>query len=780
MNAFSIRRAAVLGAGVMGAQLAAHLANASVPVRLFDLASENGDSHALVRQAIARLRKLKPAPLAQAELSEAIVPCTYAEDLALLDDCDLIIEAVAERMDIKRDLYAKVAPHLHPHAFFVTNTSGLSIAELCEALPEQARGQFFGAHFFNPPRYMHLVELIPGPHTDSESMKKLEAFLTSSLGKGVIYAKDTPNFIGNRIGVFSLLATVHHAQRLSIPFEIVDALTGKLLGRPKSGTFRTLDVVGLDTMTHVIKTMADTLPEDPWHAYFETPAMVTRLIEQGALGQKSGAGIYRKVGKTIEVLDPAQGSYRPAEGKPDDGVVGCLRSEDPFDALLDCDHPEAEFVLACLRDLFQYAAYHLTDIAHTVRDVDYAMRWGYGWKLGPFEQWQHFGWHRVASWLQDQISSEQTMATASLPGWIEAIEVAHTPHGSYAPADGEYVPPPDDSLYERQIFRERTIAQRAPSFNELSSTDALSLWHLDNDILVASLKTKMHTLNQLAVDSLHQAIDRAEKSARAMIIWTEEPPFSAGADLSFALRAVRNGETELLETLIADFQQVGQRLRYAQIPTVAGMHGLALGGGCELALPCDARVAALETYVGLVEAGVGLLPGGGGLKEMAHRASRSIEPYRKLKQSFEHIAKGEVSSSALQAQDFGYLERSDRIIMHAREVLHVAKQVAMELSESTYRPPLALPFPVLGKAGLANLRTMLVNMKEGNFLSEHDYFVLESIAEVICGGEVDAGTRVDDDWLLRLEREHFLRLATSEKSQQRMEHMLATGKPLRN
>ncbi len=464
MSRFNVRKVAVLGAGVMGAQIAAHLVNVKVPVVLFDLPAKEGPKNGVVTKAVEGLKKLKPAPLGVPEDAALIEQANYEEHLDKLRDCDLIIEAIAERMDWKLDLYKKVAPAIAPHAIVASNTSGLSITKLSEVLPDEIKPRFCGIHFFNPPRYMALVELIPTPTTKPEILDQLEAFVTSALGKSVVRAKDTPNFVANRVGIAGMLATMKEAETFGLAYDVVDDLTGKKLGRASSGTFRTADVVGLDTMAHVIKTLQDNLKDDPFFASYATPAVVTKLIEQGALGQKSGAGFYKKVGKDILRLDPAKGDYVPAGGKADEIVARMLKKPpaERLKLLRESSNPQAQFLWAILRDSFHYVAVHLADIADSAREIDFAMRWGFGTQQGPFELWQQAGWKQVAEWVKADIDAGKALSKAPLPAWVfDGREGVHTPEGSWSASQNKYIPRSKLPVYERQLFPEDVFGSGA-------------------------------------------------------------------------------------------------------------------------------------------------------------------------------------------------------------------------------------------------------------------------------------------------------------------------------
>ena len=795
MSNFFVHKAAVLGAGVMGAQIAAHLANAEVPVVLFDLPASTGDPNAIVRKAIDGLKKLEPSPLASKDRLAYIDAANYEQHLDQLKDCDLIIEAIAEKMEWKDDLYRKIAPFISPQAIVASNTSGLSINRLSEGLPEAMRAQFCGIHFFNPPRYMHLVELIATRSTAPELLDKLESWLVSRLGKGIVRARDTPNFVANRVGVFSILAVMHHTQQFGLGFDVVDALTGPLIGRPKSATYRTADVVGLDTLAHVIKTMQDTLggdTPDPWHGFFTIPTWLSTLIGQGALGQKTRGGIFRKEGKAIKVLDLATQGYRDTAGEIAPEVLVILKNRNPaekFAQLRACEHPQAQFLWAIFRDIYHYVSFHLADIADNARDLDFAMRWGFGWAQGPFESWQAAGWKAIAEAVKADIDGGRAMSKVALPAWVFARDGVHSAAGSYSASSDAIKPRSALPVYQRQIFPERVLGEKAVSGTTVWENEGVRLWTLpqvDSEIAIISIKSKNHTLGRDVIIGMQEAIARAEADYQGAVVW-HEAPFAFGANLKEVTEAINAGQFDLLEGYVAEFQKASMALKYAKVPVVAAVQGMALGGGCEFLMHCASRVIALESYIGLVEAGVGLIPAGGGCKEFAIRAWQSAartggnDPFEFIQPVFMTIAMANVSKSAVQAKELGFALESDRIVFNANELLYVALREARGMAEAGYYPKLSpRNIKVAGRTGIANCEMMLANMKEGGMISAHDYLVARSAATALCGGDIETGSLVDEQWLLTVERKLFVELLKTEKTQQRIQHLLETGKPLRN
>ncbi len=793
MSRFQVRKVAVLGAGVMGAQIAAHLVNVKVPVVLFDLPAKEGPKSGIALKAIDNLKKLKPAPLGVPEDAARITPANYEEHLDLLKDCDLVIEAIAERMDWKLDLYTKIAPFVAPHAIVASNTSGLSITKLSEALPESIKPAFCGIHFFNPPRYMYLVELIPTPTTKPEVLDQLESFVTSTVGKGVVRAKDTPNFVANRVGIAGMLATIHEAQKYGLSYDVVDDLTGKKMGRASSGTFRTADVVGLDTMAHVIKTLQDNLKDDPFFPSYATPPVLAKLIEQGALGQKAGAGFYKKVGKDILRLDPAQGEYVVAGGKGDPIVDRILKkpAAERLKLLRESTNPQAQFLWAILRDSFHYVAVHLADIADSAREVDFAMRWGFGMKQGPFELWQEAGWQQVAGWVKEDIDAGKALCNAPLPAWVfDGRTGVHTPEGSWSASQGQYIPRSNLAVYQRQHFPESLYGSGAAdplkAGTELYKNDDVRVWTLDNEVVIATITCKLHLISPAVTEGLLKAVELAEAKYQGLVIWSPDDVFSAGANLEALMPVFMKSGSKGINPEVKKLQDALLRVRYASVPVVAAMRGIALGGGCEIAVSCAKRVAAMETYVGLVEVGVGLLPGGGGLTYIARRAAENAQAgpgsdlLNFLKGGFEAAAMAKVGTSAIESRKLGYLLDTDVIVPNKDELLYVAISQVKAMADAGYRAPAKVQIPVAGRMGIATIKASLVGMRDGGFISQHDFHIASLIADVVCGGEVDAGTVVTEEYLMTLERKHFCSLLDHPKTQERIMGMLQTGKPVRN
>ena len=811
---FRVKKVAVLGAGVMGAQIAAHLVNVRVPVLLFDLpapvdaaSAALPSKNSIVAKAVEGLKKLKPAPLGLAEDAALIGQANYEEHLEQLKDCDLVIEAIAERMDWKLALYRKIAPFVAPHAILASNTSGLSITMLSEALPEEMKHRFCGIHFFNPPRYMSLVELIAAPGTEPRVLDELETFVTTGLGKSVVRARDTPNFIANRIGIAGLLATMKEVEKFGLTYDVADDLTGKKMGRASSGTFRTADVVGLDTLGHVIKTLQDTLDEksDPFYSSFATPEVLKVLLEKGNLGQKSNAGFYKKAGRDVLRFELESGDYVPGGLKGDEVYSRMLKkpAAERLQLLREAEGPQGQFLWAILRNSFHYAAVHLAAIADTARDVDFAMRWGFGMQQGPFELWQEAGWLPVARWIQEDIKAGKTLSDAPLPDWVFSGAVVeaggvHTPAGSWNPTTRKFEPRRLLPVHARQLFPESVLGSQPKNFRTAGQTvheDAgIRLWTLDENaagpagsrVLIASIKTKMHAISPEVCEGLQQAVELAEQNYQGLVIWSGDDPFSVGADLQAMLPAFMAVGVGAVDDAEQFMQQTMLRMRYASVPVISAIRGLALGGGCEVAVYSARRVVAMESYIGLVEVGVGLVPGAGGLTYIARRAAenqaltthKDLLPF--LTEGFSAAAMAKVGTSALESRKLGYLLESDIVVPNKDELLFVAIHEASAMATAGYRPPVKRHFAVAGRSGKATIQGQLVNLRDGGFISRHDFHIASLIAGVVTGGDVDAGTLVTEEYLMALERKAFCSLIVHPKTQERILGMLSTGKPVRN
>ena len=806
-KAFS--KIAVLGSGTMGGQIAAHFANLGFEVVMFDT------SHEAISKSLNMMKKLKPTPFASQSVIGLIKTSTY-DTMDVLSKCDFIIESVVENLDIKKQLFSNIAPYVNDDAVLVTNTSGLSIQKIAEHSPESLRSRIFGVHFFNPPRYLPLVELIRTSFSDEKLLHKAEGFITSALGKEVVYAKDSPAFIANRIGVFSFLAVLKHAENFSLSADTVDALTGKRVGRPASATFRTLDVVGLDVMSNVVKNIYENAKDDPWVELFKLPDWIDNLIAEGSLGSKTKKGIYEKIGKDIYVYDPASDEYRLSDKTISAEVKKILKEngniENSLLTLSKSDDPQAQFLWSVHRDVFHYACYQLEHVAETVRCVDLALKSGFAWQRGIFEQVQLTGWSEVRDSLNVDINNGTALSSESLPSWVLDKSFVYSDEGAYDPNKNQYTPRSSHPVYDRQLFKPLLKGEKQHQQEILLDGESTKLVNIGDGVASISFKTKMNVLSSSVLTELPKCLDFLEDNGfNALIFKQEQEHFCAGANLYEIISAIKLGLLEKdpgvtskakkkafelmhpelpklgklysIKKIVAMLQELFMRLKHGKILTIAAVDGLALGGGCELLLHCNKVVASMNSYIGLVEVGIGALPAGCGSKEMTLRAftnKESDDIFPLLSKYFEQIAMAKVSASALEAKEMGYLKADDVIIANPNELLYVAKQQALALLDSGFKSPLDSTFKVVGKAGYANIMAQVANLHEGHFISEHDNYIVTHLAKVMTGSKVEENTTVNSQMILDLERKYFIKLLSTKKTQDRIEYMLRNSKPLRN
>ena len=806
-KAFS--KIAVLGSGTMGGQIAAHFANLGFEVVMFDT------SHEALSKSLNMMKKLKPTPLASQSVIGLIKTSTY-DTMDVLSKCDFIIESVVENLDIKKQLFSNIAPYVNDDAVLVTNTSGLSIQKIAEHSPESLRSRIFGVHFFNPPRYLPLVELIRTSFSDEKLLHKAEGFITSALGKEVVYAKDSPAFIANRIGVFSFLAVLKHAENFSLSADTVDALTGKRVGRPASATFRTLDVVGLDVMSNVVKNIYENAKDDPWVELFKLPDWIDNLIAEGSLGSKTKKGIYEKIGKDIYVYDPASDEYRLSDKTISAEVKKILKEngniENSLLTLSKSDDPQAQFLWSVHRDVFHYACYQLEHVAETVRCVDLALKSGFAWQRGIFEQVQLTGWSEVRDSLNVDINNGAALSSESLPSWVLDKSFVYSDEGAYDPNKNQYTPRSSHPVYDRQLLKPLLKGEKQHQQEILLDGESTKLVNIGDGVASISFKTKMNVLSSSVLTELPKCLDFLEDNGfNALIFKQEQEHFCAGANLYEIISAIKLGLLEKdpgvtskakkkafelmhpelpklgklysIKKIVAMLQELFMRLKHGKILTIAAVDGLALGGGCELLLHCNKVVASMNSYIGLVEVGIGALPAGCGSKEMTLRAftnKESDDIFPLLSKYFEQIAMAKVSASALEAKEMGYLKADDVIIANPNELLYVAKQQALALLDSGFKSPLDSTFKVVGKAGYANIMAQVANLHEGHFISEHDNYIVTHLAKVMTGSKVEENTTVNSQMILDLERKYFIKLLSTKKTQDRIEYMLRNSKPLRN
>jgi 3-hydroxyacyl-CoA dehydrogenase len=776
-----IRKAAVLGAGTMGSRIAAHLANAGIPVLLLDLASEGPARSSIAARSLEALKKGKPAAFYDPSLADRITAGNFDDDLGRLRDCDWVIEAVTEDLAIKRSLLEKIAPHLKPDAILTTNTSGLPLASLATILPEELRSRWFGTHFFNPPRYMRLVEIVSPPGADPTAVAAIAHFADQRLGKEVVFARDTPNFIANRIGVFVMLETVRLMQEEDLTIEEVDVLTGSAIGWPRTGTFRLADLVGIDVLAHV----ARNFPQEG----LQLPPFLATMLERRWLGDKTGRGFYRKEkdaeGKDVRyALNWKTVEYQPA-AKPKlpsvEMAKNAERLPERLAQLLSADPRKdkvVRFHWRLLGALWNYAADVLPEIADNLADIDRAMRAGFNWEMGPFELWDAAGVQYTVERMRAmgiRVSDvAMKLEAAGGTSWYRDRS-----HACFDPAAGEYRPIAQPAGVAR-------VADYRAANGVVRQNPGASLIDLGDGVACLELHSKKDAIGDDIVRLVTETLrpdSAAVRNFEAFVITGDGANFSVGANLLQLLLSAQEGEWDDIDLAVRAFQRMTASIKFCPRPVVVAPFGFCFGGGAEIALHAVRRQAHSELYMGLVETGVGLLPAGGGCKEMFLRAIDHAGALQEttLRRHFESIAMAKVSTSALEARRFDFLESGDRITMNRHRLLNDAKQFARDIAGAGYAPPMAREtLPAAGESVLATFRIGVRMMREAEYISDHDVKVANHVANVLCGGAIPPGTPVSEQYLLDLEREAFLSLCGEKKTQERIAFTLKTGKPLRN
>ena len=792
-----INRAAVLGSGVMGATIAAHLANAGIEVVLLDIVpkqpTENETAQGLTLEsrpvrnrlaanALQGLMKMKPAPLYLQEYAARIQVGNLEDDLDQLRTCDWVLEVVIEHMPIKKELLSKLVPYLNADTVLSTNTSGLSVNEMATVLPEELRKNFLVTHFFNPPRYMRLLEIVPSRYTDPALVEKLADFISRRLGKGIVHAKDTPNFIANRIGVFSIFNAIKHMLELEMTVEQVDSIAGPATARPKSAAFRTADLVGIDTLAHICKNTYELLPEDESRETFKVPAFMQQMIENGLHGNKTGQGFYKKEQvdgeRRIDYYDYTQGAFKPAE-KPKFASVNAVKMvDDPaqkVNMMVNGQDQAAEFAWRSLRDCLIYTLNRLPEIADDIVNIDNAMKWGFNWEIGPFQMFDAIG---VAAFV-----NRARQDGVEVPAILEGIEAFYRINDNGRQEYYDLLAKTYREVPQKEGQIELQLLKRSGGLVEQNANS--SIVDLGDGVFGLEFHSKMNAISGDILSQTHKAIKRAEEEGVGLVVGNQGANFSVGANLMLLAVALAEGAFEDIDMTVRAFQKATMALKYAKVPVVAAPFGMTLGGGCEFSLHADAINAHAETYMGLVEIGVGLLPAGGGTKEMCLRAvalsqryATDVTPF--IFKYFQQIGMAKVSMGAAELFAMDYLRQGDSISMDSDRLIADAKKKVLALA-TNYRPQQpATNIPAPGRSIAASIKSQLWNMKMGGFVSAYEAEMGGVIAEVICGGDVLPGTPISEEDLLQLERQAFLKLCGQKKTAERIQHMLKTNKPLRN
>jgi len=767
-----IRSVAVLGAGTMGAQIAAHVANAGLGVLLLDLDTDTAAA------GLKRASALKPDPFFTRDAQTRIRLGGFDRDLREIADCDWIIEAIIERLDAKQALLEQVETHRRADAIVTSNTSGIPIGTLAEGRSEAFRRHWLGSHFFNPPRYLRLVEIVPTGDTDPAVVTTLSSFVDRQLGKGVVVAKDTPNFIANRIGLYGVTRVLEQLASGSYTIEEIDAMTGPVIGRPKSATFRTMDIAGIDILAHVAANLSDRLDTEDERRAFELPPLVGQLVARGWIGEKAGQGFYKKErgqdGSTIRTLDPAAMDYRPRQSARLGALDAARTIDDPAERvrnLFAARDTVGEFMRATLGRTLIYAAEVAASIAHTVDDVDRAMRWGFGWDQGPFELWDAIGVEVVLDACGSDDLSAPARAWAGLPSRSGGFEAAPRRFRT----TGVLQAAPDLQLLGMAKQRDHVVKQNAGA----------SLVDLGDGVLAVEFHSKLNTIGGDTVGMLRAGVTEASQRFDGLVVGNDAVNFCAGANLMLVLLEAQEGNWDEIDLMVRGFQQAVLGLRYSPVPVVVAPTGLTLGGGCEMVLHADRVQAAAETYMGQVEVGVGLIPAGCGTKELTVRAvdatAPGTDPLSLLQRAFETIGFGKVSTSAADATRLGLLREVDGITMNRERLMADAKATALERVRDGYRTPAPrTAIPVGGEDTRAALDLGIHLAHRGGRISDHDALIARKLGRIMTGGDLPHPTTVTEQYLLNLEREAFLSLCGEARTLERIRHTLKTGRTLRN
>jgi 3-hydroxyacyl-CoA dehydrogenase len=802
-----IEKVAVLGAGTMGARIAAHVANAGIPCFLLDIVPSELSAdekrkgltlespavrNRIVLSGLEAAKKSRPAAFFTPETARLVTPGNLEDNLTWCGHADWIIEAVAENLEIKRKLFERVEGVRKPGTIVTSNTSGLPIHLIAEGRSEDFQQHWAGTHFFNPPRYMKLVELIPGPKTLPGVLATLDEMCDLRLGKGVVIAKDTPNFIANRIGTYAMLNVLKQMQALDMTIEEVDACTGPAIGQPKSATFRTADIVGLDVLVHVVRNIYDNIPNDESREMWRVPVFVEEMMKRGWLGDKTGSGFYKRLKKggdsEILTLDWQKMEYRPRQKAKFGSIEGGKQIEETRERIRSLVGPAMDgkgdkanrFLSSCLSENCLYAARRVPEIANSVVDVDRAMRWGFAWELGPFEVWDAIGVGRMAEALGregKQIPPVVNDVLASAKKSFYETERGSTRYFDIGAKAMKPVPEPAGIIILKSLKDRSGVVQ---------ANSGGSLIDLGDGVVCCEFHSKMNSIGGDIGAMIHAGVKRLGSEFDAMVIANQAPNFSVGANLMLLLVTAQEGEWDDIHMAVRQFQDVNMAIKYAPGPVVAAPQGMALGGGCEISLSSARIHAAAEAYIGLVETGVGLIPGGGGTKEMLIRANEhagggeDLDLFHALKPIFETIAMAKVSTSGEEARSLGFLRRSDLIAMNRDRQVADTKATALALVREGYHPPAPAEIRVLGEEFLAGAKLAIHMLVRGEFASEHDAVVARKLAYILAGGSITAPQTVSEQYILDLEREAFVSLCGERKTQERIAHTLKTGKPLRN